>query len=58
MGMVEDLSLRPVAARLGTVPDVAHRALHGLSREGLIKLERREIRILDRAGLESRAMLD
>ena len=84
MGMVEDLSLRPVvarlarillehstdgvmvrrswstqseiAARLGTVPDVAHRALHSLSREGLIELERREIRILDRAGLESKAL--
>ena len=86
MGLVEDLSLRPVVARLarilleqstgeimhrrqwstqaemaaqlGTVPDVVHRALRNLSHEGLIQVERRRIRILDRSGLESKAMLN
>ena len=86
MGLVEDLSLRPVVARLarilleqstgeimqrrqwspqaemaaqlGTVPDVVHRALRNLSHEGLIQVERRRIRILDRSGPESKAMLN
>ena len=84
MNLVENLSLRPVAARLarilldqskdnlverrrwstqaelaamlGTVPDVVHRALRALSREGLIRVTRRQISILDHGGLESRSM--
>ncbi|HUW14316.1 MAG TPA: helix-turn-helix domain-containing protein, partial [Anaerolineae bacterium] len=85
MGLVEDLSLRPVAARLarvlldhstgevmdrrrwstqaemaarlGTVPEVLNRALSGLAAEALIGIERHRIRILDREGLEAKAML-
>ena len=46
-----------MAARLGTVPDVLHRALRSLAEEGLIQIERHQIRILDRKGLETKAML-
>lgn len=46
------LTVPQVAARLGTVPDVAQRALGRLASNGLIDVSRREIRILDRAGLE------
>jgi DNA-binding transcriptional regulator YhcF (GntR family) len=47
-----------MAARLGTVLDVVNRALHELAREGLIQVERRQIRILDPEGLRKRAMVD
>jgi CRP/FNR family transcriptional regulator len=85
MGLVEDLSLRTVearvarlildeasgnvmhrrrwatqtemAARLGTVPDVLNRALRKLTEDGLIEVERHEIRILAPEGLGARAML-
>lgn len=85
MSLVEDLSLRPVEARLarflleqaegdlvsrrqwstqaqlssrlGTVPDVLNRVLRSLVEAGLIQLERQQIKIIDRAGLESKAML-
>jgi CRP/FNR family transcriptional regulator len=40
-----------LAARLGTVPDVVQRALRELENDGLIRVEREQIRILDRAGL-------
>jgi CRP/FNR family transcriptional regulator len=46
-----------LAARLGTVPDVLSRAMRGLVEAGLIEVERQHIRILDRAGLELRAMV-
>ena len=46
-----------LAARLGTVPDVLSRTLRSLADAGLIEVERQQIRILDRAGLEARAML-
>jgi CRP-like cAMP-binding protein len=77
--LVEDLSLRPVearlarllleqaegeavqrrrwatqaeiAARLGTVPDVVNRALRKLAEAEIIKVERHQIRILDKEGL-------
>jgi CRP/FNR family transcriptional regulator len=80
VGMVADLSLRPVAgrlarlilqdsqddilhrprwytqtelaARVGTVPDVVQRALRALEDEGLIELDRHQIRIRDRSALE------
>ncbi len=78
LGIVEDLSLRTVearlarlllhqasagqwlsrtemAARLGTVPDVLNRALRALGDEGLVEIDRRQIRIVDREGLEKRA---
>ena len=46
-----------MAARLGTVPDVVNRALRGLAEEGLIQIERRQIHILDRQGLQAKAKL-
>lgn len=46
-----------IAARLGTVPDVINRALRSLADEGLIEVDRHQIVILDRAGLESKAEL-
>jgi CRP/FNR family transcriptional regulator len=41
-----------LAARLGTVPDVVQRALRSLAAQKLIEVERHQIAILDRAGLE------
>ena len=45
-----------MAARLGTVPDVLNRALRSLAEEGFIKIQRLQIQILDRKGLERKAM--
>ncbi|MEA3337567.1 MAG: Crp/Fnr family transcriptional regulator [Chloroflexota bacterium] len=47
-----------LAARLGTVPDVLSRALRKLAAEGLIRVARHQIEILDIEGLEERAMLE
>jgi len=47
-----------MAARLGTVPDVVNRALRTLTQEGLLAVERHQIRILDKEGLERKAGLD
>jgi CRP/FNR family cyclic AMP-dependent transcriptional regulator len=83
LSLVEDLSLRPVearlarlllgqstdgrarrhrwatqaemASRLGTVPDVLNRALRSLVEQGLIAVERHQIKILDRKGLEAKS---
>lgn len=44
-----------LAARLGTVPDVLNRALHALSEAGLIQVQRQQIQILDRQGLEAKS---
>ena len=46
-----------MAARLGSVPDVINRALRGLVEVGLIQIERRQILILDREGLQAKARL-
>lgn len=46
-----------MAARLGTVPDVLNRALRNLVEAELIEVERNQIRILDREGLEERSKL-
>ncbi len=46
-----------IAARLGTVPDVINRALGSLADEGLIQVDRRQIVILERAGLAAKAQL-
>ena len=46
-----------MAARLGTVPDVLNRALRNLVEAELIEVERNQIRILDREGLEERSRL-
>ncbi len=47
-----------MAARIGTVPDVLNRALRKLAEDGLVGVQRHQIQILDRLGLEERAMLD
>ena len=47
-----------LANRLGTVPDVLHRAFRTFTLEDLITVERRQITILNRQGLERRAELD
>jgi len=46
-----------LAAHLGTVPDVLSRVSRELTKAGLIEMDRQHIRILDRKGLEERAML-
>lgn len=43
-----------LASRLGTVPDVVNRALRKLSEEGLIQVDRHQIRLLDLEGLKSK----
>jgi CRP/FNR family transcriptional regulator len=42
-----------IAARLGTVPDVAQRALRGLAQEGLIDVTRQQIIVRDLEGLRA-----
>lgn len=44
-----------MAARLGTVPDVLNRAIRTLVEDGLIRIDRRSVHILDREGLEEKA---
>lgn len=51
------LTLQEMAAQLGTVREVVGRALAELQREELIYLERHRIVIVDRAGLEAKAMI-
>ena len=46
-----------LAARLGTVPDVLSRVIRELTRAGLIEMDKQHIRILDRAGLAERGMI-
>lgn len=46
-----------MAARLGTVPDVINRALRSLADEGLIRVERHRITVLDKDGLAAKAEL-
>jgi len=46
-----------LASRLGTVPDVLSRVIRELTKAGLIEMDRQQIRILDRAGLSARAMI-
>jgi CRP/FNR family transcriptional regulator len=45
-----------IAAQLGTVPGVINRTLHSLADEGLIRIERHRIHILNRQGLEKKAL--
>ena len=47
-----------MANRLGTVPDVLNRALRALVADGLIEVDRQQIRICDRPGLEARSNVD
>jgi CRP/FNR family cyclic AMP-dependent transcriptional regulator len=47
-----------MAARLGTVLDVANRSLTSLEGAGLVKVSRNKIQILDPAGLEELAILE
>ncbi|NTV62604.1 MAG: Crp/Fnr family transcriptional regulator [Oscillochloris sp.] len=46
-----------LATQIGTVPDVLNRALRTLSAAGLIAVDRRQIRVIDAAGLEARAQI-
>lgn len=46
-----------LASRLGTVPDVLSRVIRELTKAGLIEMDRHRIRILDRAGLAERGMM-
>ena len=52
-----EFNLEVMAAQLGTVREVVGRALAELEREELIHLERHRIVIVDRNGLEAKAML-
>lgn len=52
------LTQAELAARLGTVPDVLSRALRTLAEAGLIRVERKQITIVDRAELAKRASVD
>jgi CRP-like cAMP-binding protein len=45
-----------MAAQLGSVPGVINRILHSLADEGLIRIERHRIHILNRQGLEIKAL--
>jgi hypothetical protein len=47
-----------IAARLGTVPDVINRALRKFVEEGLIELDRHQIKLLNKELLRSKAMID
>jgi CRP/FNR family cyclic AMP-dependent transcriptional regulator len=51
------ITQQEMAAQLGTVREVVGRALAELEREGLIRTERHRIVIVDRLGLEAKAML-
>jgi CRP-like cAMP-binding protein len=51
------MTQREMAAQLGTVREVVGRALAELEREGLIRMERHRIVIMNRSGLEAKAML-
>jgi CRP/FNR family transcriptional regulator len=60
--LVADLSLHTVEERLArlllqTPGDVLIRALRSLTDAGLIEVDRQRIRLLDRAGLEAKAMV-
>jgi len=46
-----------IAARLGTVPDVANRALRKLVEMGMIQVDRHQIQILDKEGLKTVAQM-
>ena len=50
-------NLTEMASHLGTVPDVLSRVIRELTKAGLIEMDKHSIRILDRAGLAERAMI-
>lgn len=52
----QGLTHAQMAARLGTVREVITRSLHKLEDEGIIKIERHRITILDREALEDKAI--
>ncbi len=46
-----------MASRLGTVPDVLNRALRKLAEQGMIRVARHQIQILDKEGLQTVAQI-
>lgn len=46
-----------MASRLGTVPDVLNRALRKLAEQGMIRVARHQIQILDKEGLKTAAQM-
>jgi len=54
-GLPPVMTRKEMAAHLGTVREVVGRALKALQEEGLIRIERHRIIILDREALEARA---
>ena len=46
-----------LAARLGTVPDVLSRVIREMTKAGLIRMDKQQIHIVDRAGLSARALI-
>jgi CRP-like cAMP-binding protein len=52
-----ELTQQQMAAQLGTVREMVSRALHSFEGEGLIRFDRHRIVILDREGLERKAMM-
>ena len=55
-GVTRGLTHAQMAVRLGTVREVITRSLHKLEDEGIIKIERHRIIILDREALEDKAI--
>jgi CRP/FNR family cyclic AMP-dependent transcriptional regulator len=51
------LTQQEMAAQLGTVREMVGRALRSFEEEGLIRFDRHRIMILDREGLENKAMM-
>ena len=51
------LTQQEMAAQLGTVREMVGRALHSFEEEGLVRFDRHRIMILDREGLENKAMM-
>jgi CRP-like cAMP-binding protein len=49
------MSREELAQLVGTTPETLSRALHGFAEDGVLALDRREVRVLDRAALLKRA---
>jgi CRP/FNR family transcriptional regulator len=54
--MALDISKGQLASLLGTIPETLSRILAKMNRQGLIRLQGSDIRILDRQGIEQIAL--